>query len=412
MKKFRIVTLGCRTNQYESQLFSDHLRRIGYEPAKDDEEADVCIVNTCAVTDQADATSRHQISKFLRRNRNARFIVTGCMAESLPDVVRSIDPRIEVISNKDKENLVKTLFPEGSELDFGIERFDGHTRAFVKVQDGCNSFCTYCLVPYVRGRSRSRPLDAILQEVRQLIDNGYREIVLTGINIGDYESDGVRLTGLVHAVDGVKGLERLRISSIDPDEVGEDLIDTIVNGAHTCPNLHLVLQSGSNVILKRMNRKYTRQIFLETVERLVARIPDFTVTTDIIVGFPGESDIDFAETIDVVKKVKFAKVHVFPYSVRSRTRAASYANSVSPEIIQLRKEELSQTAAQAAFDLQEKYVGQTLEVLLENGEPGMLSGHTRNFLKVLTPRGSHVNNELVSIEIVENSPYGLKGRIL
>ena len=411
MKKFRIVTLGCRTNQYESQLFSDQLRRMGYVQVREDEEADLCIANTCSVTDQADAASRHQIRNLLRRHSKARFIVTGCMAESAPDALRSIDQRIEIVPNQDKEKLVDLLFPFEPNSGSGIERFDGHTRAFVKVQDGCNSFCTYCIVPYLRGRSRSRPVQEVLKEVGQLALNGYREIVLTGINIGDYEDDGLRLADLVRAVDRVQGIERLRISSIDPNEVDEDLIETLLNGLHTCPNLHLVLQSGSNVVLKRMNRKYSRQLFLDTVERLVRRFPDFTVTTDIIVGFPGESEIDFAETIDIVQQVKFAKVHIFPYSVRSRTRAALFKNPVSADTIGKRKAQLQAVAERSAFELQARFVGRTMNVLLEAHDEKILCGHTANFLFVQVPRGSHRPNELVSVEILENSPSGLRGRI-
>lgn len=412
MKKYHIATLGCRTNQYESQLFADQLRKLGWAPAED-EEADLCIVNTCTVTDQAEATSRRQIRNLVRRHRKARLLVTGCMAESSQDSLKALDPRIEVLPNKDKEGLISFLFPDEKIVpERCIERFDGHTRAFVKVQDGCNSFCTYCFIPYVRGRSRSRPMAEIIKEVRGLTANGYREIVLTGVNVGDFEADGASLADLVRAVDRVKGVERVRISSIDPDDVDEDLAGAIINGLHTCPNLHLVLQSGSNVVLKRMNRKYSRQIFLKTAEALVQKNKDFTFTTDIIVGFPGESDADFADTLDVVRQVRFAKVHVFPYSVRSRTRAALYPNPVSAEIIGRRKDELLQLADQVAYDLRDRFLHRTMDVLLEEGSADVLRGHTANFLSVEVPRGSHRKNELVQVEMLENSPSGIKGRVL
>ncbi len=227
MKKVRIVTLGCRTNQYESQLFSDQLSRMGYTSAQnDDEKVDLCIVNTCTVTDHADSSSRHQIRKLARRHEGARFVVTGCMAESAPEAIHAIDERIEIIPNKEKEKLVAALFPdEENAPELHIRQFEGHTRAFVKVQDGCNSFCTYCIIPYVRGRSVSRPLEEVVKEVCALVENGYQEIVLTGINIGDYEAQGVRLADLVRTVDKIDGVKRLRISSIDPDEVDDDLVD-------------------------------------------------------------------------------------------------------------------------------------------------------------------------------------------
>ena len=263
MKRFKVVTLGCRTNQYESQGYTDQLRQMGFSPAGEGEEADLCIVNTCTVTDSADSASRHQIRALLRDHPRAKLAVTGCMAESAPEAIRAIDERIALVPNGKKESLIETLFPEEENLpEFSIQAFDAHTRAFVKVQDGCNSFCTYCIIPYVRGRSRSRSIGEVVQEVKGLIANGYKEVVITGINVGDFDGGG-RLVDLVRAVDQVEGLKRLRISSIDPDEVDEDLARAVLEGKTTCPSMHIVLQSGSNVILKRMNRKYTRQIFLE-----------------------------------------------------------------------------------------------------------------------------------------------------
>lgn len=407
--KYRVATLGCRTNQYESQGFADQLKQMGCREAQEGESADLCIVNTCTVTEQADAASRHKIRQFLKDNGEARVLVTGCMAESAPDVLRSIDSRIELVGNPDKETLLARIFPDEEHLpEFRIERFEAHTRAFLKVQDGCNSFCTYCIIPYVRGRSRSKKMDGILQEARGLIANGYKEIVLTGINIGDFEDGDYKLADLIREVDRLDGIERIRVSSIDPDEVDENLADAILNGRHTCPSMHLVLQSGSNVVLKRMNRKYTRQIFLETVEKMVRANPDFTVTTDIIVGFPGESEVDFEETLSVVEKVRFAKVHFFPYSPRKRTRAALYPNRVCPEIMKQRKSKLLRLAEKTAYELRELFVGRTMKVLLEEGN----AGHTPNFLKVRFENGSFERNQIVEARLVSNTPDGLLGEVL
>ena len=398
MKKARIVTLGCRTNQYESQLFSDQLRRLGYSCAAEEEkDVDLCIVNTCTVTDGADSSSRNQIRKLARQYSSARLVITGCMVESAAEAVCAIDPRIEIIPNREKHNLVAALFPEEDTPELKIEQFEGHTRAFVKVQDGCNSFCTYCIIPYVRGRSTSRPVAQILEEVRTLVANGYQEIVLTGINVGDFESDGMRLADLVRAVDQIEGVQRLRISSIDPDEVDDDLTDAILNGRNTCPSMHLVLQSGSNVILKRMNRKYTRQIFMQTVERLTKAEPDFTVTTDIIVGFPGETEADFQETLDVVRQVRFAKIHLFPYSPRKRTRAALYPGRISPEVMRVRKEQLFRLSEEVAEKVRNEFKGRKMEVLLEEGNEEMLFGYTSNFIRVQVPRENLQPNQLVEV---------------
>jgi len=412
MKKFKVVTLGCRTNQYESQGYTDQLRQMGYLPAEEGEEADLCIVNTCTVTESADSHSRHQIRSLLKRHPRAKLAVTGCMAESAPDKIRALDERITVVPNREKEELLSQVFPEETLPEFQIQTFDAHTRAFVKVQDGCNSFCTYCIIPYVRGRSRSRQMGEIVGEVEGLVANGYKEVVITGINVGDFDGGG-RLADLVRAVDSVPGLQRLRISSIDPDEIDEDLASAVLEGKTTCPSMHIVLQSGSNVVLKRMNRKYTRQIFLETVEKMRAKNPDFTVTTDVIVGFPGETEGDFAETLEVMAQVRFAKVHMFPYSPRQRTRAALYPNRVAPDVMQKRKQELLRLAEQEAFRLRERFVGRTMSVLLENEEKeGMIAGHTPNFLRVWVPKVGHAPNELVAVQLVENGPDGFLGRIL
>lgn len=414
MKKFKVITLGCRTNQYESQGYADQLRQMGYAAAGFGEEADLCIVNTCTVTDSADSASRHEIRSLLRDHPKAKLAVTGCMAENSPDAILALDPRIQIVPNGKKEQLVEQLFPEETEFpEFRIEAFDGHTRAFVKVQDGCNSFCTYCIIPYVRGRSRSRQIADVVSEVEGLVAKGFKEVVITGINVGDFDGGGT-LADLVRAVDAVKGLKRLRISSIDPDEINADLASAVLQGKTTCPSMHIVLQSGSNVILKRMNRKYTRQIFLETVERMKKSNPDFTVTTDIIVGFPGESETDFAETVDVLQKVQFAKVHMFPYSPRKRTRAALFPNQVPVTLMKQRKQTLLRLAEQTAFQLREQFVGRTMTVLLENDEKegGFISGHTPNFLRVWVLKSTHQPNDLVSVQLLENGPDGLMGRIV
>lgn len=420
-KKFKITTLGCRTNQYESQAYQDQLKGMGYTLAQEGETADVCIVNTCTVTDSADSHSRHAIRQLARDNPGSKLVVTGCFAERNPDAIRQIEGVSHIVSNKDKEQLITSVFPEEEVPEFSIKQFDSHTRAFVKVQDGCNSFCTYCIIPYVRGRSRSRSVAEVVREVEGLISSGFKEIVLTGINIGDFDGNPAEgaaphsLADLVRAVDKVQGLERLRVSSIDPDEINEDLTDAILNGRKTCHSMHIVLQSGSNVILKRMNRKYTRQIFLSTVERLRSASPDFTVTTDIIVGFPGETDADFAETLDVMREIKFAKVHMFPYSERPRTRAALFPNKVPQEVIKERKQTVLRVSEEIAYELRNEFLNRRMTILTESIDPtrpAQISGHTENFLSVWVQSNDLLSNELVDVELIENTPSGLIGKVL
>lgn len=420
-KKFKIVTLGCRTNQYESQAYQDQLIQLGYKSSQNGEAADICIVNTCTVTESADNQSRYEIRQLAKENPGAKLVITGCAADRQPDAVKNISGVTHVVRNHDKDQLIASVFPDEQVPEFSIKNFDAHTRAFVKVQDGCNSFCTYCIIPYVRGRSRSRTVEEVVREVEGLVANGFKEVVLTGINIGDFDGNKPEgqapdpLADLVRAVDKVPGLERLRLSSIDPDEVDDNLADAILNGSKTCHSMHIVLQSGSNVILKRMNRKYTRQIFLETVERLCAASPDFTFTTDVIVGFPGETDADFQETLDVIERVKFAKVHMFPYSERPRTRAAMYPNKVPLDIIKMRKQEVLRHSERVAFELRNRFINKRMMVLTEsadNARQGLIGGHTENFLMVWIPAAGLCSNELVEVDLLENTPTGLLGRVV
>ncbi len=411
-KKFKVVTLGCRTNQYESQAYADQLGLMGYKEALPGELADICIVNTCTVTEGAEKSSRLEIRQIAKKHPGAQVLVTGCLAEQAPQELLTISGVTHVVSNKEKEKLLTRLFPEEELPEFSIQNFAQHTRAFVKVQDGCNSFCSYCIIPYVRGRSRSRTVEDVLREVDGLVHNGFKEVVLTGINIGDFDGNkkGVRLASLVKAVDGVPGVERVRLSSIDPDEVDDELLGAILNGKHTCPSLHIVLQSGSNVILKRMGRKYTRQMFLDAIDRVRSVTPDFTFTTDVIVGFPGETESDFEETLDMICQVRFAKVHMFPYSARARTRAALFPGKVAPDVIAERKQRLMRLAEQVAYNLREDYVGRVLHVLLESCDEGVWSGHTENFLPVQIPDGFGMHsNKMIRVKCVENGTLGLQG---
>ncbi len=419
-KKYKIATLGCRTNQYESQAYRDQLEQLGFIEALDGEEADICIVNTCTVTESADQRSKYQIKQLHKHSPTAKIFVTGCLAEREKDSLMRLGGVEKIIPNQDKERLLQIAFPDTENLpEFSIHRFEAHTRAFVKVQDGCNSYCSYCIIPYVRGRSRSKTMDEVVKEVKQLIHNGYKEVVLTGINIGDFDG-GVksgekphRLSELVRAVDEIEGLKRLRISSIDPDEVEDDLIDALIQGKTTCKSMHIVLQSGSNHILKRMNRKYTTQEFIYAVNRLLQAHPDFTFTTDIIVGFPGESDADFADTLTMMEKVEFSKIHMFPYSVRPGTRAARFKEFVPEEVINERKSLLLRKAEEIAYKLRNRFVGTEALVLLESKEGnGMLSGHTDNFLPVLVEGASLRPNDIVKVKLKENTPEGLIGCVI
>jgi threonylcarbamoyladenosine tRNA methylthiotransferase MtaB len=413
-KTFQIATLGCRTNQYESQAYRAQLEALGFREAAAGERADLCLVNSCTVTAGADRDSRHAIRRLKREHPTARIVVTGCLVErgGLEEELPEIDL---IVSNLEKELLIQKLFPDLETYpEFQIDRFASHTRAFVKVQDGCNSYCTYCVIPYVRGRSRSRSTADVIREVEGIVAQGYQEIVLTGINIGDFDGGKKeqpdRLCDLVRAVDQVEGVRRLRISSIDPDEVDDELLEAVLGGRNTCHAMHIVLQAGSNVVLKRMNRKYTRQLFFDSIERLRKASPDFGVTTDILYGFPGETERDVEETAEVMREVGFAKSHLFPYSKRPRTRAALYPNQVGPEEIAQRRSYLSQVAEESAYLWRERFVGRRLQILTEGSEaPGEISGYTDHFAMTYVTSSQLQSNQLVEVKIVENSPRGLIG---
>lgn len=413
-KTYRVVTLGCRTNQYESGAYCHQLDQLGYRQAKEGEKALIGIVNTCTVTASADSHSRHAISKLARENPGMQIWVTGCLAERDPEGLRKIEGVSAVVSNLEKEFLVQYLLPEAEVPEFNIEVFEGHTRAFVKVQDGCNSFCSYCVIPYVRGRSRSRSVADIKAEVCQLIKSGYKEVVLTGINIGDYDGGDspARLCDLIKEVDALPGLARLRLSSIDADEVDNDLQEALLKGKTTCPSLHIVLQSGSNYILKRMGRKYTRQIFIDTCLSLREKNPDFTFTTDIIVGFPGESEKDFEETLQVVEEIGFAKVHMFPYSPRPMTRAENFDGRVAASDLSRRKNMLSVLSEKVAFSMRSKYIGREMRALTEECDGPFTVGHTDNFLRLKIKNISLDSNQLVRVRLTDNEPDALVGELI
>ncbi|MGE3954928.1 MAG: tRNA (N(6)-L-threonylcarbamoyladenosine(37)-C(2))-methylthiotransferase MtaB [Parachlamydiales bacterium] len=405
-KRLKTVTLGCRTNQYESSAFASQLKALGYEGSEG--EPDLCIVNTCTVTGEAHKASQRAVRRLLREHPKAKVVVTGCAVAAKGGLGPEFEGKVEIVPNGEKESLARRLHPEAESLpEFKIDHFAAHTRAFVKVQDGCNSYCSYCIIPFVRGRSRSRPREEVIAEVEGLIGSGYKEVVLTGINIGDFDGGGT-LADLVREVDGIEGLKRLRLSSIDPDEVDDSLASALLEGRHTCPSMHIVLQSGSNITLKRMRRKYTLQQFYATAQRLRAARSDFTFTTDVIVGFPGETEADHEATLRVIEEIAFAKVHVFPYSDRAGTRASRMEGKVPKGVSDRRKRELIEAAERSALALREPYVGRELEVLWESIEGDQISGHTDNFLLVSAPAEGRGPNTLSTVVPTRNTPGGLK----
>jgi threonylcarbamoyladenosine tRNA methylthiotransferase MtaB len=375
-RTFTIRTLGCKANQYDSQLLREDLLRRGFVECRGEGDADVCIVNTCTVTAQSDAKSRQAIRALKRENPASRVVVTGCYAHTNPGALREMPDVDEVFDNPSKailgDRVCAGLNVAGAFAGAPCSRitfFSGHTRAFVKIQDGCDKKCSYCIVRVARGRSRSRPIRDILGEVEGLVSNGYREVVLTGIHIGSLGVDAggrrSQLPLLIENLGKIEGLIRIRLSSLEPKELTDELIEAIRTSAGMCRHLHIPLQSGSDAVLHAMNRDYTRESYLRTVRTLRDALPGISISTDVMVGFPGETEEDFQQTREVVSQAEFSKVHVFRFSSRPGTPAAGFPDQVSPSLIRERLARLSEDAKAAALTSRRAFQGRVVEVLAE-----------------------------------------------
>jgi threonylcarbamoyladenosine tRNA methylthiotransferase MtaB len=370
----RSVTLGCKVNQYETELVREALVGAGYRDADREETADLCLVNTCTVTSEGDAKSRQMIRRLARDNPGARIVVMGCYAIRAPQEIATLPGVAHVIA--DRRELPDVLGRFGVvDVPTGISRFSNRSRAYVKVQDGCMLRCSYCIIPHVRPKLASRPMEHILDEVRRLRDNGYREIVLTGVHLGHYgvewnwrkpKSEWVRLSHLVERVAQLPGDFRLRLSSIEATEVTRELIGVMADYREkVCPHLHICLQSGSDAVLRRMRRRWSSRLFVDRCQLVRETLNRPAFTTDVIVGFPGETDDDFEQTCRIAREVGFSKIHIFPFSPRRGTLAAEMGDSVPPPVKAARGRHLAEIEA----ELREKYfrslIGTRLRVLVE-----------------------------------------------
>jgi len=399
-KKFKIITLGCKTNQYESQALRDQLQGLGLV-SSDDDNVDICIINACSVTKNADKKSLNAI-KFLKKNNpEAQFYITGCLCKKIAELM---GPDAKIVPNHKKHDLVSYIFPKRIVPKFHLKQFENHTRAFVKIHDGCDSYCTYCVIPHTRGRSKSRDIDDILFEISKLVDNGYQEIVLTGINLGKYNNSGINFASLLREIETVEGLKRIKISSIEPPDITDEVIEVLNSSDKFLLTLHLVLQSGSDKILKKMNRKYSTDLFLDKTKKLLKLIPDFTFTTDVIVGFPYETDEDFEMSLKIVKDVQFQKVHIFPYSKRPNTPAAAYKEQVNQKIVNERKNILHSQSLKVSFEKRKQFVGREMRVLFEETTGDHHIGYTQNNLLVKVAKCEDIfPNSIYNIKLTETT---------
>jgi len=408
----RFVTLGCKVNQYETQLVRESLRASGFREAADDEPADLCVVNTCTVTNTGDSKSRQVIRQLARRNPGTKTIVMGCYATRDPQAVSDLPNVIEVVT--DKRELPDVLNRFGIvDMPAGISEFEGRQRAFVKIQDGCILKCSYCIIPKVRPGIRSRRPEDIEDEFRRLIDNGYREIVISGVHVGHFGIDTnnlepgtqpARLWDLFRRLDRIPGDWRMRLSSIEMVEVNDDFIKAARDCEHLCPQFHPALQSGSEAVLKRMKRRYRVSRFLERLEQLREILGnDPAVTTDVIVGFPGETAEEFEETLNVCRQARFMKIHVFPFSRRDGTLAADFPDQVDGNVIRDRVRQLGDLERDLALNYYNHRVesGAELRVLserLSEQNPGYVRGTDQWYMPVEFPGDEDDLGEFVSCQ--------------
>lgn len=422
--KFNIYTLGCKVNTYESNVMIDKMKNAGFIQVSTSEMADISIINTCTVTNMADSKSAKIIRQAKRKNEKAIIVVCGCLVQNEikfnkenieADIIIGNIGKSKIVSyiNEylktkkpifDVKNIMNTEFEEMTLNNFN------RTRAFVKIQDGCNNFCSYCVIPYTRGNVRSKKREDVLKEVNNLVLNGHKEIVLTGIHTGNYgaEFEDYKFADLLNDLVKIKGLERIRISSIEMNELNIDVLNVIKNNKVIVNHIHIPIQSGSNTVLKRMNRKYNKEEFISKIEEIRKLRPDVSITTDLIVGFPGETEEEFAETIDTINKIKFSKIHVFPYSKRDKTEAATFSNQVDEKIKKDRTHKILELSKKLEIDYMNKFLGKDVTFIPEVYRDGYLIGHTGNYLNIkMLGNEEDLHKDIdVKIELI-NYPYCL-----
>ncbi len=415
-KTAALHNLGCKVNAYETEAMQQMLEEAGYEIVDFNEKADIYVVNTCSVTNMADRKSRQMLHRAKKKNPNSIVIAAGCYAQTKTNEAR-LDETVDIlIGNNQKQNLIEAVYAYEKNKKqtesivnindkqpyetLSVNRTAEHTRAFIKVQDGCNQFCSYCIIPYARGRVRSRSFEEVLSEAGKLAENGYQELVLSGIHLSSYGIDrGENLLHLIQETANIKGIERIRLSSLEPRIVTEEFVSAISQIGKICPHFHLSLQSGCDETLQRMNRKYTTAEFLQSCELLRRYFSHPAITTDVIVGFPGETNQEFEKTKEFLRKVHFYEMHVFKYSKREGTKAASMPNQVPEQEKAVRSEQLISLANEMSEEFCSYYMGKEVEVLME--EPfefegrNYFLGHTKEYVKVAAETKTDVTNTFV-----------------
>ena len=414
-----VYTLGCKVNMYESEFIINRLQESGYEIKDFLDVCDVYIINTCTVTNTSDIKSRKIVRQAIKRNPNACIVVMGCFVEANKDYRE--DGVDIIIGTKDKSKVVSLIDEyfvnkqfidktnnDDAKLfeDMFIDRFPGRTRAFVKIQDGCENYCSYCIIPFVRGKCRSKRHEVVIHEIESLVSNGYKEIVLTGIHTGNYGVDlGDSFANLLRDIVKIEGLKRLRISSIEITELTDEVLEIIKNNDVIADHFHIPLQSGSDKILKLMNRKYDLDYFYNVINKILKIRPKASITTDIIVGFPGEDEEDFITLLDTARRVGFSKIHVFPYSKRNGTKACEMDNHIDESLKKSRARRLLLLSSELEKQYYNKFIGEEIEVLSECVRDGYTYGHTSNYISVKI-KGEYESNRLINVKLIKlEYPY-------
>ena len=433
MKKNKVVsfyTLGCKVNQYESNAMEQKFIENGYSAAKSSDVADIYVVNTCSVTNVAERKSRQMMRRAKQINPNAIIVVCGCYAqvakeeiEKMPevDIVIGINEKNNIVSiveefikEKEKITLVEDVSNQKEFLDFGSTTYTEKNRAVIKVQDGCNMFCSYCIIPYARGRIRSRGIASVVEEVENIAKKDIKEVVVTGIHVASYGKDleeDVGLIDLLEEINKVDGIERIRLSSLEPTIITKDFLDRLIKLEKICDHFHLSLQSGCDKTLKAMNRKYDTKIYREVVDLIRNYYPNAAITTDIIVGFPGETDEDFEECYKFAKEIKFYMMHVFKYSPRKGTPAAKRDDQIDGNIKEERSNRLIELSSKLQNEYNEMYVGKEVKVLIEELEDGYFKGHTTNYIEVFA-KGKIEKDYINSIVNVKIKNADIENRVI
>ncbi|WAW14187.1 tRNA (N(6)-L-threonylcarbamoyladenosine(37)-C(2))-methylthiotransferase MtaB [Peptostreptococcus equinus] len=421
MKKVAFYTLGCKVNQYETEAMLELFEKGGYEGVESEEYADVYVINTCTVTHMSDRKSRQYIRRVKKKNPNAIIAVVGCYSQVSPEEILDIEDVNLVMGTNDRKTIVEKVNEINSESKLStvddimkvkefesieIKQTNGKTRAFIKIQDGCDRFCSYCIIPYARGRIRSRKLSEILEEINMLAQNGYKEVVLTGIHVASYGKDlrdeKIGLLDVIKEVDKVEGIERIRLSSVEPILFTDEFVNEICRIEKLAPHYHLSLQSGSTDTLKRMNRRYTADEYRNIVNVLRDRIDDVAITTDVIVGFPGESDEEFEETLEFLKEIELMHMHVFKYSPRKGTPAATMKDQIDPQVKQKRSDIILELSIENFKKFVNNQIDKEHRVLFEEKDrDGYYEGLTDNYIRIKVKSEKDIRGKLLKIKIKE-----------